>query len=223
MLAIMKGILSPEALRTINQKLAGEDFDDGKKTAKGFAREVKHNLQLDPNRPVAQELAAQAQKIILQDRAFHALTWAKKMQPLRFCKYEVGMGYGEHLDLPTMGFGNALMRTDISMTIFLTPQSSYEGGELVFQSEYGTKSIRGDAGDAIIYPANMIHQVNPVTRGERVVAITWLESRVREPAQRKILYEMQHALNQLDGRHGASPELLTLRNSLYQLTRRWVE
>ena len=208
MLVVLKDLLSAEDVNSLREHLKDAPFEDGKKTAHGSARAVKHNLQLDQSLPLSKELASAIQNQLVKNEAFIALTWAKRMQVLRFCKYETGMGYGEHLDAPTMGGqGDGLMRTDISMTLFLTPLDEYEGGELVFQSEYGVKAVRGDAGDAVIYPSNTIHRVNPVTAGERMVAITWIKT----------------SLGAIERAHGGGPELLKLRSIYNQLCRNWLE
>ncbi len=228
MLAQLKGLFSATEAAEFRQALRDAPFEDGKNTARGSAKAIKNNLQLNSRHELAKELSSRVRERLDESEAFQRLTWPAQMQVPRFCKYEVGMGYGEHVDLPTMG-GRAshMMRTDISMTMFFTPLDEYEGGELVFQSDYGSQSIRGAAGDAVIYPSTMVHRVAPVTKGERLVAITWIESKVRDAGDRKMLYDMGRALAVLEKKHGqdaqSAAEILRLRACLYQLTRRWLE
>ena len=155
--------------------------------------------------------------------AFKAAAVPHTILPLRFCRYDVGMAYGTHLDLPIMGTASGSIRTDLSMTVFLTDPNDYEGGALVFESEYGTKSVRGAAGDAVIYPSSLLHRVEPVTQGSRMVAISWMQSMVRDPAARKILFDIVQVASKLEQTAANSPESLLLRQAHYNLLRMWAD
>jgi PKHD-type hydroxylase len=96
------------------------------------------------------------------------------------------MKYGDHVDNALMG-GMMGVRTDLAMTIFLTPPSSYDGGELVIE---GSDEIKLDVGEAFVYPATSIHHVAPVTRGVRLAVVTWLQSAVRNEQVRAALYDL---------------------------------
>jgi PKHD-type hydroxylase len=228
MLAHIKGVLSPEEAGSIRAALWPLPFSDGRSTATGMTRERKRNLQLDGAHPEAQRWSQFIFDKLMRSEAFAQVAWPKRMQPFRFCRYEEGMSYGDHVDLPSMGEqAGTPMRTDLSMTIFLNPLDDYEGGQLVIHDESGAKKVRGVPGDMVIYPSNRVHAVEPVTRGTRLVAISWLESRVRQERDRQFLYEMGRSLGGLERRlgedEGARPDLLRLRNCLYDLTRRWLD
>jgi PKHD-type hydroxylase len=224
MLVHLRSLLGPEEATEFREKLAGARFEDGRATARGRAKEIKQNLQVPPSDPIGNELAQRLRKRLLELEAFNQVAHPRRMLPLRFCKYEVGMFYGEHLDLPLMATQTGgTQRTDVSMTVFLTPVADYDGGELAFHSDFGTKVIRGDAGDAVVYPSNTLHEVRPVTRGQRLVAITWIESLVREPARRQLLFDLMTNARALEQAHGPSAHTTALRQCHYNLLRMWAE
>lgn len=228
MLAHLRGLLSEEEAHSIREALGAVPFDDGRLTALGSARLRKQNLQLEATHPQAERWSRFLLDKLARSESFAQVAWPKKIQPFRFCRYEQGMFYGDHVDLPSMGEqSGSPMRTDLSMTVFLTSPDEYEGGQLVIHDESGKRKIRGAAGDAILYPSNRVHSVETVTRGSRLVAISWVESRIRDERNRQFLYEMGGALLSLERRlladEAAQPELLRLRNCMYDLTRRWVD
>jgi PKHD-type hydroxylase len=108
-------------------------------------------------------------------------------------RYRPGMTYGDHVDDPIMGSTGPRFRSDVSMTVFLGPPEDYEGGELVVRTPFGEKRIKPGAGDAVVYPSASVHRVEEVTRGERLVALTWIQSYVRDAARRELLFELDQA------------------------------
>ena len=111
------------------------------------------------------------------------------------------MAYGQHIDDPVMGPQGGQYRTDVSMTVFLSDESEYEGGELNISTEYGQEKVKLPAGHAVFYPSGSLHQVEEVTSGERLVAVAWAQSMIRDPKHREILYDMyliKEALMQLN-------------------------
>jgi PKHD-type hydroxylase len=142
------------------------------------------------------------------------------LRPL-ICRYEVGMHYGDHVDGAVMGEGETQIRCDIALTICLSDASDYDGGELVIDSAGVPSPWKGRAGDVVVYPAGTLHRVAPVTRGVRDVAVSWIQSMVREPERRRILFDLRTALDALDRSSAPPPEAEALRRSYFNLIRLW--
>jgi PKHD-type hydroxylase len=137
-------------------------------------------------------------------------------------RYEPGMFYGPHLDSPLMR-GSITTRSDLSVTVFLSQPSEYEGGELSIADDRGPVSLKAAAGDAVLYDSGAIHQVLPVTSGVRLVAVTWLQSLIRDPAQRKLVFELGETIAQLEQRGASADTLLRLQATHHKLMRMWLE
>lgn len=222
MIVSLPELLDPPSLNAVRQALTGAPWEDGKSSAQGTARDVKDNLVVPLEHPASQAAGRIVLDRLAQHEGFRAAALPKVIYPLKFCRYDVGMGYGDHLDLPLMGTATGAIRADISMTVFLSDGSDYTGGELVFESDYGSHRVRGAAGEAVLYPASTVHRVEPVVRGTRLVAITWLQSLVRDAAKRKIVFDLAQVATALDAA-GTSPHVRTLRQTQFNLLRLWAE
>ena len=108
------------------------------------------------------------------------------------CKYEVGMAYGAHSDVALLPLKKLQMvlRSDISITVFLNDPASYDGGELVLHLESRRVPIKLPAGGLVAYPSTLLHEVAEVTRGQRLVAITFVESQIIDERQRQMIYSL---------------------------------
>ncbi len=218
----IRGALPPELAASISAALAGAKLADGRATATGKStRDIKNNRQLTVADPLGKKLSDQVIGVLSQREDFKGAALPRTMLPLLFAAYEPGMAYGEHLDLPVMGTATGPMRTDLSLTIFLTPPSEYDGGELVLRTTAGERRLKGNAGDAFLYPSDTLHQVAPVTRGTRRVAVTWIQSMVRDPEERSILIALGHALAAVTASGAPEAEVLRLRAVQHRLLRRW--
>jgi PKHD-type hydroxylase len=133
---------------------------------------------------------------LVQHPTYRAAALPMKVASPYYARYGKGMSYGDHVDDPIMQ-ADTPYRSDISITIFLSDKTDYEGGELVINTQYGAHSVKLAAGDAVMYPSSSVHHVNEVTSGTRLVAVTWLQSLVREPAKRELLYDMYLVKEQL--------------------------
>jgi PKHD-type hydroxylase len=216
-------VLSPEELTAIHAELDGASFADGASTAGWSAREVKKNLQLTLGTPSYERLAGLVREAFLRHGMLQAaLLPVSNTQPL-FNRYGQGMQYGPHVDAPVMGGIGSAVRSDIAITIFLSDPRSYDGGELVVYTNGLAGQFKLEAGSAIAYPANTLHHVTPVTRGARDAAIIWVQSQVRDPAQRELLWDLDNAKRQIFGREGKSSLFDTVSKSHANLLRMWAE
>ena len=195
---------------------------DGRATAGWAARDAKRNRQLDRD---AAGVAALAKEVVAAVAAHPTLAaWAR---PARFgapllSRYGVGDEYAPHVDDALMG--EPPLRTDLAWTLFLTPPEDYEGGELVIDSAAGETPVKLPAGALVVYDCGALHRVAPVTRGERRAAVGWIQSRLRDPRQREILFTLDQTRRALHAREGsAGAAFLQLSQVHSQLLRMWAD
>ena len=169
-------------------------------TAKGMARAVKNNLQVERDGPEQSELDRKFLAALDRNQSFQGFALPKRVMLPIYSKYQPGMHYGSHVDNALMGGSRAdgKMRTDYSLTCFLSPPDSYDGGELVVELEIGAEEIKLNPGEAVVYSSSTVHHVNPVTRGARLAAVTWVQSVVRDERLRGILYDLSRAAAQAE-------------------------
>jgi PKHD-type hydroxylase len=223
MIVTLPDLLDDRTLSSVRAALASAPWQDGKGSAHGKARDAKHNLVVPLEHAASQAAGRFVLERLSQHEGFKAAALPKVIMPLKFCRYDAGMSYGDHLDLPLMGTANGGIRTDISATVFLSDSADYEGGDLVFASDYGTHRVRGKAGEAVLYPASTLHRVEPVLRGTRLVAITWIQSLVRDAAKRKIVFDLAQVATALDATGTSDEHVQSLRQSQFNLLRMWAE
>ena len=180
----------------------------------------KHRLQVPNDRPEAAEVSRIVLAAANRNPRFRAATIPETYSPPRLCCYLPGMGYRDHLDSPHMG--QTQVRTDISVTIALSDASAYAGGELVIDSDGIGQRWKGNAGDALVYSSDTIHRVDPVTRGARLVAIFWIESLVRDPLKRQILFDLAGAAEAAAADPRCAGRSATIRRCHADLLRLWV-
>jgi PKHD-type hydroxylase len=212
-------VLDAQALGVLNEYLASAPWDDGRRTAGWQARSVKNNEQVHPEAAELPMMRGLVVDALMEHAVFEMAARPKTVVPPRFSRYVEGMAYGNHVDSP-MIHG---LRTDMSVSVFLSDPDSYEGGELIIETSNGTEAIKLPAGDAVLYPASAVHRVDPVRAGTRLVAVTWVRSYVRDSAARDILLDLDVARRSLFKRHGPSPEADLLSKSLANLLRRWTD
>jgi PKHD-type hydroxylase len=218
----VQGLLKPEELAVIDELLAQAEFTDGRLTATGAAQQVKNNLQLPPGSETAAQLQAIILNAISQSPLIQAAVMPKFVLPPLFSRYEAGMQYGWHVDSPLAGQGPTI-RSDVSMTVFLADPASYQGGELVIQTEAGNMAYKLNKGDAIIYPTTRLHVVNPVISGTRQVAVTWMQCAVKEAVKRELLLQLNTAQQMTYQRNPQAPEYLVLQQVYSNLVRMWAD
>jgi PKHD-type hydroxylase len=215
-------ILEPSEVRHAVAGLANAVFVDGRKTATGTAKEVKHNLQVDRSGPDLSDLDRLILRALKRNEAFQIFAFPRRVMAPAFSRYEVGMQYGAHVDSALMYSGAEPMRTDLAITIFLSEPASYDGGELVIELPFGEQEIKLEAGEAIVYSATSRHRVAPVTRGTRLVALTWVQSTVRDDGLRAIIADLGAAIPKA-GQAGDAELVASLTKSYHNLLRYAVE
>lgn len=193
MLLAIPSVLKPDEAALARSWLEEAPFVDGKLSAGAAARRVKANEELDPGAANLERLNRLIMGNLARHPAYRSGALPMHAASPLYARYRPGMAYGDHLDDPIMGTEGLLYRSDVAVTVFLSAPEDYDGGELVVRGAFGEQSIKLAAGDAVIYPASSIHRVNPVTRGERLVAVTWVQSAVRDPARRELLHGLNAA------------------------------
>lgn len=221
MLLCIANVLTPEELDRLTAQLKSGTFQDGKATAGWHARLVKHNQQLDSADPIALEAKEIVLSALQRNSLFQMAVRPKQIRPPLFSRYESGMSYGSHVDNALMG--DPPMRSDISMTLFLSPIDAYEGGELILETSQGEEAIKLDAGSMVVYPSSTLHRVDPVTSGIRLVAVTWIQSLVRDAADREILFDLDTARQAIFKQQGKTPEFDLISKAHANLLRKWAE
>ena len=212
-------LLQREELDVVLSYVRVQNFTDGVVTARGLAREVKHNLQIDRTGPERSEADQVLIDALQRNRDFQSFAFPKRIMMPMFSRYDPGMEYGRHIDDSIFSSRSGEpVRSDIAVTIFLSPPAAYDGGELVVETSPGEEEIKLDAGEAVAYSARHIHRVNPVTRGVRLAAITWAQSMVRDESLRAILFDLGVAIAR-SGRAGDRDLTLLLGKSYHNLLR----
>lgn len=221
MILCLSQILNPEQRAGIDALLDGAEFLDGKETAGWHARLVKANRQAAPRQPAVREAAALVEAALRAHAVFRSAVLPRRLAPLLFARYGESEAYGAHVDDALMG--SDALRSDVAVTVFLAEPASYGGGELVIEDSAGEQAFKLGAGDAIAYPATSLHRVAPVTSGERRVAVTWVQSLVRDAGKREILFDLDTARRQIFEREGKGATFDLLAKSHANLLRRWAE
>ncbi|HYA39625.1 MAG TPA: Fe2+-dependent dioxygenase [Candidatus Methylomirabilis sp.] len=221
MLLRIPSVLTRDQLDAVRTLLTNAHFVDGKLSAGMAAKRVKHNEELDKHAQQMNILNNIVMGSLVQHPVYRGGALPLRVASPLYARYTPGMSYGDHLDDPIMGADSALYRSDIAITVFLNDPESYDGGELVIRTAFGTNEVKLPAGDAVMYPASSLHQVREVTRGERLVALTWVQSLVRDPARRELLYQLNQAREKLLRTSPAAEETAHVDTAYMNLVRMW--
>ncbi|MDZ4139914.1 MAG: Fe2+-dependent dioxygenase [Erythrobacter sp.] len=222
MILVINALSDAENLAALRARIDQLEWRDGRETAGGVARQVKRNLQAAMDTAAGRRVQDELLPIIAENAVIKAAAQPRRFSPLIISKTEVGGQYGAHVDNALMGKGSARLRTDLSFTLFLTPPSEYDGGELVIHAAGMTQEVKGDAGHLVLYPSASIHEVKAVTRGTRIVCVGWIESVVADQARRDMLFDLENLRTALrQALPLQSAELLTLDKTIANLLRMW--
>ncbi len=226
MLLHVPNVLNAEQVAEFRQRLAGAGWADGKLTAGYQSAQAKDNAQLPDADPVARELGGRVLDALGRSPLFFSAALPRRIYPPLFNRYAGGQSFGFHVDNAIRyerGPNGAQLplRTDVSATLFLSAPEDYDGGELVIQDTYGSQRVKLPAGDLVLYPGTSLHQVTPVTRGERIACFFWTQSLVRDAGQRRELFELDLAIQRLTAAAPGNPALVQLTGVYHNLLRRW--
>jgi PKHD-type hydroxylase len=225
MLLTIPDVLPPAELAALRARLDGGPWIDGRRTAGWQARGVKDNAQLDETAPEAQALSDAVVRALERCKPFIGAALPLRVYPPMFNRYAAGQNFGTHVDaaIRQAPLGHGRVRSDLSATLFLNDPAEYDGGELLIHGPAGDQAVKGEAGSLVLYPASTLHRVTPVTRGTRLASILWVQSMVRDEAERTILYDLDGAIQHLAAALPDHPATLTLTNVYQNLLRRWAE
>ncbi|MBW4460657.1 MAG: Fe2+-dependent dioxygenase [Nodosilinea sp. WJT8-NPBG4] len=221
MIVCIADLLTPDEVAQIKAGLAQAAFVPGETTAGWHAKLVKQNEQAAKQAAV-EPLKAVVQKALARNALFQAIACPRIIHSLLFSRYGVGMSYGRHTDNALMGGAN-FYRSDVSLTVFLSGPQDYDGGELVIEGADSEQPYKLAAGSAIVYPSTTLHRVEAVVRGDRIVAVGWVQSLVRNAAHREILFDLETVKRTLFAQTGKTPEFDLLTKTTANLLRQWAE
>jgi len=226
MLITVKSVLSPDEVAHFREVLTNTRWVDGNITSGVQAAQAKYNLQVPEDAPEARALGETILLKLGSNADFNAAALPLRVYPPLFNRYDTGMGFAAHVDNAIRYIPSARqrVRTDVSSTLFLSDPGDYDGGELLIEDAYGEQSVKLDAGDMVLYPADSLHRVAPITRGSRWAAFFWTQSMVREDSDRALLYRMDKSITlareALGDKH---PAVLGLTSTFHNLLRKWAD
>jgi PKHD-type hydroxylase len=225
MLLAIPEVLSAEQVSQARKILDFAPWVDGKVTAGQQSAQVKDNQQLREGSPEAQRLGELILTALGQNAMFISAALPLRVFPPLFNKYTGGQSFGTHVDnaiRQVPGTGHRI-RTDLSATLFLAAPEEYDGGELVVEDTYGVHSVKLPAGQLVLYPATSLHHVRPVTRGARIASFFWIQSMVRDDAERTLLFDLDTAIQSVNREAPTSQSAVQLTGIYHNLMRRWAE
>lgn len=218
MILAIADVLSAADVAEVRAGMATATFVDGKATAGWAARLVKSNLQASGG-PDLERVRALVEQRLAEHAVFQLATRPKTILGPLFSRYRPGDAYGSHVDDALMGG----VRSDVAFTLFLSEPADCDGGELTIDSAAGEEAFKLSAGSVVTYPATTLHRVAPVTEGERLAAVGWVRSFVREAAHRELLFDLETARRRLFDREGKTAEGDLLAKCAANLLRGWCD
>lgn len=224
MLIAIPDVLSSAELARMCALLDAADWIDGNATSGAQSALAKRNEQLPEGSAAAREAGGIVLDALGRSPLFIAAALPLRVFPPLFNRYGDGHSFGTHVDnaIRMQRGSDFRIRSDLSATLFLADPDSYDGGELVVEEQFGDQRVKLPAGHMVLYPASSLHHVTPVTRGRRVASFFWVQSMVRDDGERRLLFELDQAVQDVAGRHGhADPAAIRLTGVYHNLLRRW--
>ncbi|ALE53333.1 Fe2+-dependent dioxygenase [Paraburkholderia sp. RL17-368-BIF-A] len=227
MIVSIPDVFSPADTAAMRAQLeaATDAWVDGRATAGYQGAPVKRNQQIAEGSSIALEMGDRIIAALERHPLFISAALPNKVYPPLFNRYEGGMHFGSHVDgaIRLVPGSGVRVRTDLSVTLFLTPPDEYDGGELLIEDTFGVQEVKLPAGYAILYPGTSLHQVRPVTRGARVSSFFWVQSLVRDDTQRAMLFDIDGAIQRLNASNADDAARRTLVGCYHNLLRMWSE
>lgn len=227
MLLQIPEVFSKAEVAALRARLDAGTWADGNATSGHQSATAKKNLQLPEESDVAKEVSALVVQALNANPMFVAAALPHTIFPPLFNRYEGGGEFGLHVDnaIRQSRIGEAIrIRSDLSATLFLSEPEDYDGGELIIEEMYGAQAIKLPAGDLVLYPSKSLHRVTPVTRGARVSSFMWMQSLVRDDADRETLFRLDIATQRVASEKGPKDQaVIELTGVYHNLLRRWTE
>lgn len=223
MLLHVPEVLTKSQVSALRGALDAGSWVSGTATAGPLAAEAKRNVQFSTESPDYLALSQSIISALEKNLLFVSAALPQRILPPMFNRYMCGDTYGNHVDNAVQADrrNGERLRTDISVTVFLSEPEDYEGGELIIEDTYGSHEVKLPAGDAIIYPASSLHRVEPIIAGARVASFLWVQSLVRDAWQRSMLFDLDMTLLKLRSQIGNTEEIVTLTGHYHNLLRQW--
>ena len=219
-------VLTGAQVAEIRRLIDAAEWIDGNATSGPQAALAKRNRQLPEDSPAAKRAGEIVLDALGRNALFLAAALPAKVWPPLFNRYGAGEQFAMHVDnaVRIKRGGVERLRSDLSATLFLADPADYEGGELTVEDTYGAHYVKLAAGDLIVYPASSVHHVAPVTSGERVASFFWIQSMIRDDARRRVLFEMDAAVQRVAHELGqAHDSVVALTGTYHNLLRMWAE
>lgn len=225
MLLAIPDVLASAQVAQARQLLDSAAWVDGKVTAGHQSSRTKDNMQLPEDSAVARQLGDAILDALGQNALFVSSALPARVFPPLFNRYSGGQSFGTHVDNAIRSVTGTphRIRTDLSATLFFSDPEEYDGGELVVEDTYGTHSAKLPAGHMVLYPATSLHHVRPVTRGARVSSFFWIQSMIRDDAQRTMLFDLDMAIQRLNTDVPNHPSSVQFTGVYHNLLRQWAE
>jgi PKHD-type hydroxylase len=184
----IENLLTNAEVQTVADIARQARFIDGRRSNPHNV--TKDSVIVDPADPLGQQASQIAATALQRSDEVREFVFPRRIALPSLVRYGVGMKYGPHTDAAYLSIAPEPLRSDVSCTIWLADPGSYQGGELI--AHFGSELVRlkGKPGSAVFYPSTTIHQVMPVTSGERLVFITFIESMIPDQLQRDLLYAL---------------------------------
>ena len=226
MLIEIPNVLSKAQVAECRQLMDAAEWVDGNVTSGYQSSLAKNNMQLPEGAPVARQIGDLIQDALGANPLFISAALPLKVFPPLFNRYAGGQAFGTHVDnaIRLLRGTNFRLRSDLSATLFFSEPDEYDGGELTIEDTFGNQVVKLAAGSMVLYPSSSLHQVTPVTRGVRVCSFFWMQSMIRDDGQRRLLFDLDTAIQRLTASIGAKDaEVVRLTGVYHNLLRQWAD